>query len=286
MDEEPGGIQSMGSQRIRHNWATNTFWLHCAACGILVPWPGIEPVAHWTTREVPTAHIYYLLEARSLARIKIQMLAGLCSFPEDGGRNSFPWLPVFRDHPHSLPQGPSPCLQSQQCCISFRSIWVQHAGFPHHPSLPVVTCAHYWTEVKDLTKARLVNVSKPGSWRGWCPIDNSCQLLGHKYSHRGQFQATNRISADLKASWRCSYGSSSSTAFNPVTFHLAQHYQAYCWLLKSDLFCFHRVCTGSPWTSSSWTECVKCSVRASGDFGNIRSLRLLTESTLSSLSGM
>ena len=23
--EEPGGLQSMGSQRVRHNWATNTF---------------------------------------------------------------------------------------------------------------------------------------------------------------------------------------------------------------------------------------------------------------------
>ena len=38
------------------------FWLHCAACGILVPQPGIEPVPpalevqslnHWTAREVP-----------------------------------------------------------------------------------------------------------------------------------------------------------------------------------------------------------------------------------------
>ena len=38
------------------------FWLHCAACGILVPHPGMEPVPpaaetwdpdHWTTREVP-----------------------------------------------------------------------------------------------------------------------------------------------------------------------------------------------------------------------------------------
>ena len=36
------------------------FWLHCMACGILVPWPGINPVPpaveswspnHWTTRE-------------------------------------------------------------------------------------------------------------------------------------------------------------------------------------------------------------------------------------------
>ena len=39
------------------------FWPHWAACGILVPWPGIEPVPpaveawslinHWTAREVP-----------------------------------------------------------------------------------------------------------------------------------------------------------------------------------------------------------------------------------------
>ena len=38
------------------------FWLHHTACGILVPWPGIEPVPHavevqhpnhWTAREVP-----------------------------------------------------------------------------------------------------------------------------------------------------------------------------------------------------------------------------------------
>ena len=38
------------------------FWLRCAACGNLVPGPGIEPMPraleaqnlnHWTTREVP-----------------------------------------------------------------------------------------------------------------------------------------------------------------------------------------------------------------------------------------
>ena len=38
------------------------FWLHCVACGSLVPLPGIEPKLpeleelghnHWTTREVP-----------------------------------------------------------------------------------------------------------------------------------------------------------------------------------------------------------------------------------------
>lgn len=41
------------------------FRLHCAACGFLVSWPGIEPgpsavsSTHWTTREVPS---YFLNE--------------------------------------------------------------------------------------------------------------------------------------------------------------------------------------------------------------------------------
>ena len=26
--EEPGGLQSMGSQRVKHNWETNTFTFH------------------------------------------------------------------------------------------------------------------------------------------------------------------------------------------------------------------------------------------------------------------
>ena len=63
--EEPDGLQSMGLQRIGHNWVTNThisgkepqfcwyspflninfFWLHHTACEILVPWLGMEPMA-------------------------------------------------------------------------------------------------------------------------------------------------------------------------------------------------------------------------------------------------
>ena len=48
------------------------FWPHCMSCGILVPWPGIEPMSlaveaqslnHWTTREVSTtlfmAHFFF-----------------------------------------------------------------------------------------------------------------------------------------------------------------------------------------------------------------------------------
>ena len=114
---EPGGPQSLGSQRTKHDWVTNTllvypwetittikvtngsntslrfplsllllslkiyyiiyiiyiiylavwmlvvaYWLNWT-CGVLVPWPGIEPHApcigrwilnHWTTREVPS----------------------------------------------------------------------------------------------------------------------------------------------------------------------------------------------------------------------------------------
>ena len=47
--EEPGRLQSMGSQRVGHDWATSLSLSHiclgCAhlACKILVPQPGIEP---------------------------------------------------------------------------------------------------------------------------------------------------------------------------------------------------------------------------------------------------
>jgi len=53
-------------RQILYHWVTRethfTFWLCHAACGILVPWPGIELMPpsvevwclnHWTTREVP-----------------------------------------------------------------------------------------------------------------------------------------------------------------------------------------------------------------------------------------
>ena len=63
---EPGVLQSMGLQRVRHNWVTElalnwlifsslhfkksvfplffNFWLHPKECGILVSWPGIKPM--------------------------------------------------------------------------------------------------------------------------------------------------------------------------------------------------------------------------------------------------
>ena len=52
--EKPGGLQSMGSRRVAHDWTTNTF---------LVSWTRIEPGAmavkalcpnHWTIRDLPS----------------------------------------------------------------------------------------------------------------------------------------------------------------------------------------------------------------------------------------
>ena len=62
MTEKPGVLQFMGSQRVRHHWATELNWPCCAAFGILIPWPEIKPGPrtvkalspnHWTTKEFP-----------------------------------------------------------------------------------------------------------------------------------------------------------------------------------------------------------------------------------------
>ena len=54
------------------------FWLHCIACGILVPWSGIKPTLpalvqslnHWTTREVQP--LFYLLSFKASQSQKVQ----------------------------------------------------------------------------------------------------------------------------------------------------------------------------------------------------------------------
>ena len=70
--EEPGGLLSLGSPRVGHDWshlAAWLFWVLVAACRIfgcstwdLVPWPGIEPgppalgaqsLSLWAARKVP-----------------------------------------------------------------------------------------------------------------------------------------------------------------------------------------------------------------------------------------
>ena len=108
--EDPGELQSMGSQTAGLNWSdlaqhssltvrlikvhTNSYdvfqfgflYFGCLACGILVSWPGIEPVPrtleaqslnHWTTRKSPHLDFLYtsltwtLLEGYPRSLIKI-----------------------------------------------------------------------------------------------------------------------------------------------------------------------------------------------------------------------
>ena len=61
---------------LNFNWIFNIkelfyLWLHCTACGIFVPRPGIQPVHpsvevqspnHWTTRKAPENYIFNFIE--------------------------------------------------------------------------------------------------------------------------------------------------------------------------------------------------------------------------------
>ena len=52
--EEPGGLQSMGSQKVRYGWATNTFTFHFLLCA-----------RHWTrNRELRSEHYQAYLMSR------------------------------------------------------------------------------------------------------------------------------------------------------------------------------------------------------------------------------
>ena len=50
--EEPGGLQSMGSQRVGHDWAPNTFTFMCSS-----DWVGTFPVAQWLIIHLPIQEI-------------------------------------------------------------------------------------------------------------------------------------------------------------------------------------------------------------------------------------
>ena len=59
--EEPGGLQSIGLQRVRHDWATKHTGLSCGMQNLVIP-PGIKPMlrawgawnlSHWPTWEAP-----------------------------------------------------------------------------------------------------------------------------------------------------------------------------------------------------------------------------------------
>ena len=72
------GYSPTGSQRVRHDWATSPS--PHAACGILVPWPGIEPAPptlevwhlnHWATREVPVFALLIAVESELVTELGI-----------------------------------------------------------------------------------------------------------------------------------------------------------------------------------------------------------------------
>ena len=76
--EEPGRVQSMGSQKVECDWA------HACTparpppptCGILVLWPGMELLSHvgrwilnqWTTRKVPEVLQFLLLTVKYVSK--------------------------------------------------------------------------------------------------------------------------------------------------------------------------------------------------------------------------
>ena len=62
------------------------FWLHCVACEVLVPWPGIKPVFpaleaqslnHWTAREVQPCHNFKYIYLKMLYLICNLKISGL-----------------------------------------------------------------------------------------------------------------------------------------------------------------------------------------------------------------
>ena len=61
--QEPGGLQSMGSQRVRHDWAINTFTF------ILVPWGALNMFLH------PTISGKLMGRWRCLTRLVSSLLA-------------------------------------------------------------------------------------------------------------------------------------------------------------------------------------------------------------------
>ena len=62
--EEPGGLQSIGLQRVRHDWATEHTGLSCGMQNLAIP-PGIKPMlpawAAWNLSHWPTWEAAYHL---------------------------------------------------------------------------------------------------------------------------------------------------------------------------------------------------------------------------------
>ena len=100
--DEFGRLQSMGSQRVGHDWATNTFTSPGLSFRMqdLVPWLGNKPgppglgawsLSHWTTREVST-FVNYFNSHLVLCRSVCPALGD----PVDYGLSSFPVHGIFQ----------------------------------------------------------------------------------------------------------------------------------------------------------------------------------------------
>ena len=75
--EEPGGLQSMGSQRVGHDWATNTF--------IFFTWLGVEGGWGWKVQSNPSFSLvlgpFPIKEGQSPSRTGMGVCGGCQSFP-------------------------------------------------------------------------------------------------------------------------------------------------------------------------------------------------------------
>ena len=71
--EEPGGLQSMGSQRVGHNWATNTSWTCCQGSGRL--WKATE-----TRSSIEARRQTWLIHSQGADRLSLARLRQMLQF--------------------------------------------------------------------------------------------------------------------------------------------------------------------------------------------------------------
>ena len=76
--EEPGGLQSMGSQRVRHNWEINSFTFHCVY--------SMEVLSFSTPKKIQAVTFSYLIilaakDPLKNARLKGSVLKPGCFSP-------------------------------------------------------------------------------------------------------------------------------------------------------------------------------------------------------------
>ena len=107
--------------KVINNYYYFSFWPHHAACGLLVPWPGIEPMLpaveawsriHWTTREVSELSLVYSIHHPDWCTRPISSV----QFSRSVVSNSF----RLHELQHARPPCPSPTpgVHSNSCPLS------------------------------------------------------------------------------------------------------------------------------------------------------------------------